>query len=102
MKVDFKFNHPCRVGLAPGRVYSHDRITVLEVSYRGSITPIYVNDVPNKETFKNLNSSEFETIMMGVKQVAEYIKTTQYAVGRIAFLEGTYNTWQKWCQDNAE
>lgn len=102
MKVDFKFEHPCGVSLAPGRVYSPDKIAVLMVGYKHSISSIFINDVP-KEAWNNLNSSEFGSIMMGAKQVAEYLKTTKsYATGKIGHLEGAYNAWQKWCQEDMD
>lgn len=102
MKVNFIFNHPCGVSLAPGRVYSPDRIVVLEVGYKYSIGPIFTDDVP-EDAWNNLNSSEFNAIIIGIKQVAEYLKTTKsYATGRIARLEDAYNAWQKWCQENID
>lgn len=102
MKVEFRFNHPCGVSLVPGRVYSPDKIVVLMVSYKHSKGQIYINDVP-EEAWNNLNSSEFNSIMIGVKQVAEYIKTTKsYATGKIDRLEDAYNAWQKWCQENTD
>lgn len=102
MKVDFRFNHPCGVSLVPGRVHSPSRITVLGVGYKFSMCSILIDDVP-EEAWNNLKSSEFNSIMIGVKQVAEYIKTTKsYATGRIDHLESAYNAWQKWCQENID
>ena len=102
MKVDFRFNHPCGVSLAPGRVCSPDKIAVLRVGYKHIMSPIFIDNVP-KEAWDNLNSSEFSSIMIGVKQVAEYLKTTMsYATGKIGHLEGAYNAWQKWCQEDID
>ena len=102
MEIDFRFNHPCGVSLAPGRVYSPDKVAVLRIGYKYSIGSIFIDDVP-EDAWNNLNSSEFSSIMVGVKQVAEYLKTTKsYATGRIAHLEDAYNAWQKWCQENID
>lgn len=104
MKVDFRFNHPCGVSLAPGRVCSPDpdRIAVLKVGYKNSWETIGINDVP-EEAWGDFNSSEFSAIMIGVKLVAEYIKTTKrYATGKIGHLEDAYNAWQKWCQEDID
>lgn len=102
MKVDFRFNHPCGVSLAPGKVCSPDKVAVLKVGYKYSIGTIFIDDVP-EDAWDNLNSSEFNSIMIGVKQVAEYLKATKsYATGRIDHLENAYNAWQKWCQENID
>ena len=66
------------------------------------IGTIFIDDVP-EDAWDNLNSSEFNSIMIGVKQVAEYLKATKsYATGRIDHLENAYNAWQKWRQENID